>query len=66
MAINLADNQSMFLLLKDLSMSRNTGLTTVAVLAASLEAVRESTTEGRASWEIYFPELPIVESGITE
>jgi len=65
-AINLADNQSMFLLLKDLSMSRNTGLTTVAVLAASLEAVRESTTEGRASWEIYFPELLIVESGIIE
>ena len=65
-AINLADNQSILLLLKDLFMSRNTALITVAVLAASLEAVHESTTEGRGFWEIYFLELLIAESGITE
>jgi hypothetical protein len=64
-AINLADNQSI-LLLKDLFMSRNTALTTVAVLAASLEAVRGNTTEGRGFWEIYFLELLIVGFWITE
>ena len=65
-AINLAGNQSMLLLLKDLFMSRNTGLITVAVLAVSLEAVRGNTTKGRAFWETYFLELQIMESGITE
>ena len=65
-AINLADNQSILLLLKDLFMSRNTGLITVAVLAVFLEAVRENITEGRAFWEICFPELLTIKSRITE
>ena len=65
-AINLADNQSMFLLLKDLYMSRDMALIMVAVPAASLEAARGNTTGGRASWETYFLELQIMESGIIE
>ena len=56
----------MLLLLKDLFMSRNTGLITVAVLAVSLEVVRVNTTKGRAFWETYFLELQIMESGIIE
>jgi hypothetical protein len=47
-------------------MSRSTDLITVAVLAVSLEAVRENTTKGRVFWETYFLELQIIESGITE
>jgi len=64
-AINLTA-QLPLLLHKDLFMSRNTGLIMVAVLAASSEAARENITEGRAFWEICFPELLTIRSGITK
>jgi hypothetical protein len=64
-AINLAVSHPLHLL-KDLYMSRNMAHITVAVLVASLEAIRGSTTEGRVFWEICFPELLIVKLGITE
>ena len=65
MATNLAVSHPL-LLLKELFMSRNMGIITVVVPAASLGVIQENITEGRGSWEVSFLELLIVKSGVIE
>lgn len=65
MATNLAVSH-LLPLLKELFMSRNMGIITIVVRAASLVVIQEDITEGRGSWEVSFLELLIVKSGVTE
>jgi hypothetical protein len=64
-ATNLAVSHPL-LLLKGLFMSRNMGIITVVVPAASLVVIQGNITKGRGFWEVSFLELLIVKSGVTE